>query len=99
VPLGDAARVRVLELARGWLRRGVPVEIEITGRSLKSALKRADREGFRVVAMLGEDEMRAGTVTLRDLAGGSQSAVPVADLPAWWSALPPAGTRAETPGS
>ena len=99
VPLGDAARVRVLELARGWLRRGVPVEIEITGRSLKSALKRADREGFRVVAMLGEDEMRAGTVTLRDLAGGSQSAVPVADLPAWWSALPPAGTRPETPGS
>jgi len=94
VPIGDAARARVLELARGWLRSGVPVELEITGRSLKSALKRADREGFRAVAMLGEDEMRGGTVTVRDLAGGSQSAIATADVPAWWRALPPAGERA-----
>jgi histidyl-tRNA synthetase len=90
VPMGAAAENRALELARGWIRGGVPVELEITGRSLKAALKRADRDGFRAVAMLGDDELKAKTVTVRDLAAGNQSAVPFADLPAWWQALPPA---------
>jgi histidyl-tRNA synthetase len=88
--MGAAAENRALELARGWIRGGVPVELEITGRSLKAALKRADRDGFRAVAMLGDDELKAKTVTVRDLAAGNQSAVPFADLPAWWQALPPA---------
>jgi histidyl-tRNA synthetase len=89
VPLGATAQGRVLELARGWIREGVPVELEITGRSLKAALKKADRDGFRAVAMLGDDELNAKTVTVRDLAAGSQTPVPFADLPAWWRTLLP----------
>ena len=93
VPLGEAAEGRVLEIARAWVREGVPVEVEVTGRSLKAALKRADREGFRAVAMLGEDELRDGSVSVRDLAAGSQAALAVAALPQWWHELvgrPPA---------
>jgi histidyl-tRNA synthetase len=87
VPLGEAAEQRVLEVARSWVREGVPVEVEVSGRSLKAALKRADREGFRVVAMLGEDELREGSVSVRDLVAGSQTALPVSALPQWWHAL------------
>jgi histidyl-tRNA synthetase len=87
VPIGDAAQERVLELARDWVREGVPVEIEVSGRSLKAALKRADREGFRVVAMLGDDELRAGLVSVRDLTAGSQSTLQFAALPPWWREL------------
>jgi histidyl-tRNA synthetase len=95
VPLGEAAQAAVLELARGWVREGVPVEVEITGRSLKAALKRADRDGFRVVAMLGDDELAAGTVTVRDLAAASQTSVPFAGVPAFWRELPAAPARRE----
>lgn len=87
VPLGAAAQGQVLELARSWVREGVPVEVEVSGRSLKAALKRADREGFRAVAMLGEDELRAGSVSVRELTAGSQISVPVAALPGWWHKL------------
>ena len=87
VPIGEAAQERVLELARDWVREGVPVEIEVSGRSLKAALKRADREGFRVVAMLGDDELRAGLVSVRDLTAGSQSTLQFAALPPWWREL------------
>ncbi len=87
VPIGDAAQERVLELARDWVREGVPVEIEVSGRSLKAALKRADREGFRVVAMLGDDELRAGLVSVRDLTAASQSTLQFAALPPWWREL------------
>jgi histidyl-tRNA synthetase len=87
VPIGEAAQERVLELARDWVRDGVPVEIEVSGRSLKAALRRADREGFRVVAMLGDDELRAGLVSVRDLMAGSQSTLQIAALPPWWREL------------
>jgi histidyl-tRNA synthetase len=87
VPLGDAAQECALEMARAWVQRGVPVEVEVTGRSLKAALKRADREGFRAVAIVGDDELHRGEVTLRDLAAGSQTALTPEAVPEWWTDL------------
>jgi histidyl-tRNA synthetase len=92
VPLGEAAQERVLELARAWVREGVALEVEVLGRSLKAALKRADREGFRVVAMVGEDELRSGTVSVRDLTTGSQTALALTAVPGWWHELSHAGS-------
>jgi len=47
------------------------------------------------VAMLGEDELRAGSVSVRDLTAGSQTSLPFAALPQWWRELigRPAGDR------
>jgi histidyl-tRNA synthetase len=87
VPLGEAAQERVLELARAWVREGVVLEVEVLGRSLKAALRRADREGFRVVAIVGEDELRSGTVSVRDLTPGCQTALAFTAVPAWWHEL------------
>ncbi|MGE5235307.1 MAG: histidine--tRNA ligase [Acidobacteriota bacterium] len=94
VPLGEAAQERALELAREWGRAGVPVEIEVAGRSLKAAMKRADRDGFRAAAILGDDELAEGVVALRDLTLGRQEKVPAAGVVAWWRGLEPlvAGT-------
>ena len=58
--------------------RQAAVEVELGGRSLKAALKRADREGFRAVAIVGEDELQKDSVSVRDLAAGSQTSVPSA---------------------
>ena len=41
--------------------------VELGGASIKSALKRADRAGVRFVAFLGESEVAAGGVALKDL--------------------------------
>jgi histidyl-tRNA synthetase len=87
VPLGEAAQQRALELARSWVREGVQVEVEVSGRSLKAALKRADRERFRAVVMLGEDELRDGSVSVRDLTTSTQTSIKLSALPAWWREL------------
>ncbi len=50
-------------------------------RSMKAQMKAADRSGARVVVIVGEDEVAAGTVTLRDLRGeGGQQQVDRTDL-------------------
>ncbi|MCU0293009.1 MAG: histidine--tRNA ligase [Thermoanaerobaculaceae bacterium] len=84
VPLGAPAQAEVLALAREWSRAGVTVEVELTGRSLKSALKRADKEGFAAVAILGDDELAGGVVAIRDLVASSQQVMAAAAVPDWW---------------
>lgn len=86
LPLGDTPTVHVLAHARAWVRAGVPLELEVTGRSLRAGLKRAAKEGFTAVAILGEEELAAGEVTVRELASGEQRRVGLAALPAWWHA-------------
>lgn len=84
VPLGEAAYRAALALARDWVRAGVHLELELAGRSLKAALRRADRDGFRGVAILGEEELAGGVVSLRDLRRGDQHRLAAADVPAFW---------------
>ena len=48
---------------------------ELSGRSLKAALKRADRAGARFVVLLGEEELAEQRATLRDLKSGDQQSI------------------------
>ena len=91
VPLGETATTHVLAHARAWVRAGVTLELEVTGRSLRASLKRAAKEGYAAVAMLGEEELAAGEVTVRELESGEQARVELAALPAFWHARYGAG--------
>ena len=51
--------------------------------SLKAQLKQADRAHARFALILGDDELAAGVVTVRDLSGSQQVSVPRADLVGW----------------
>jgi histidyl-tRNA synthetase len=45
------------------------------GRGLKSQMKRADKLGARLVAILGEDELKEARWTIRDMKASSQEQV------------------------
>jgi histidyl-tRNA synthetase len=47
----------------------------------------ADRAGAQFVAILGDQELASGTVTLRRLVDGVQKSVPTADLAGWLTKL------------
>jgi histidyl-tRNA synthetase len=74
--LGDVAFAEALAVAEELRAAGVPVVTELSARSAKSVLKRADRLQARQVVLLGDDEMAAGEVTIKDLASGEQRRVP-----------------------
>jgi histidyl-tRNA synthetase len=76
VPLGDAARRRLVVLAAELRRAGVRADLAYGGRGLKGAMKAADRSGARFALVLGERDLDAGQVGLKDLVTGEQ--VPVA---------------------
>lgn len=78
--MGDAARLAGLTLLRELRQAGFEAHMEYEGRSIKSQMKRADRLGAALALILGDDELAAGEVTLKDMRKSEQSRVPRATL-------------------
>ena len=72
----DGAATPAFALAHELRRAGIGTQLAVGGHSLKSQLRLAGRLGVRYVAILGEDELARGTVTLRDMAANAQRTVP-----------------------
>jgi histidyl-tRNA synthetase len=75
----DAQRV-ALKLATELRRDGVATDLDLMGRAMKGQLKDAARSGARFAAIIGEDEVASGMVSLKDLSSGEQERVPPDEL-------------------
>ncbi|MBD3296464.1 MAG: histidine--tRNA ligase [Candidatus Omnitrophica bacterium] len=53
--------------------RGISCDMDLAGRSFKAQLRKANREDRRFVLIIGEDEVREGMVTLKDMSEGTQT--------------------------
>ncbi len=85
--VGRKARDLALPLVDRLRQRGVSVEFALAARgqgapSLKSQLKRADRAGAPLAAILDDRDLARGVAILRDLASSRQDEVAVGDLEA-----------------
>lgn len=68
VPQLDEAHLpQCLALATDLRQGGINTEVVLDGGKLGKQLKYADRAGIRFVAIVGEQEVEAGTVTIKDL--------------------------------
>ena len=74
VPMGTEAQAKALEIAQSLRHRGHRVELGFSG-NLKKRLQRANKMGAAAALLLGEDELAAGAVTLRDFETGQQEQV------------------------
>jgi histidyl-tRNA synthetase len=74
VPVGDEAQAPALKLAHDLRKVGFAVELGYGG-NMSKRLKRANRLNASVALLMGEDELKSGVVTLRDLDKGSQETV------------------------
>ncbi len=75
--LGEAAKTKALELTKQMRDAGKRVIIDVMDRGLKAQFKYADRIGARYVAVIGDDELTKGVVSLRDMEKSSQTEVPM----------------------
>ena len=79
VPVGADAETAAFNLAQELRRDGFTVDIGYGG-NLSKRMKRANKLRARIAVILGEDELRAGTVTVRDLDTGEQEEVALRGL-------------------
>ncbi|MFI6323136.1 histidine--tRNA ligase [Nonomuraea sp. NPDC050556] len=80
VPLGEDARRRLFLLVNELRQAGVSADMAFGGKGVKAAMKGADRSGARFALILGERDLAAEAVQLKDLTTGDQTEVPLAQV-------------------
>ena len=73
---GDAARAENWKLMAELRAAGIAADMDVSGRSVKSQFKLADREGASWCVVVGDTELAGGTVVLKDLKTAQQTSVP-----------------------
>ena len=75
VPLGEVTRREMAGIVDRLRAAGIAADMSYGGRGLKGAMKGADRAGARFALVLGDREVEAGTVAVKDLQTHSQEDV------------------------
>lgn len=73
IALGEGTKIPAMKLLMELRTAGVSADFAFDDRSIKAAMKGADRSGAKVALILGQDELAAGTIVIKDLATGEQS--------------------------
>ncbi|NVJ97259.1 MAG: histidine--tRNA ligase [Alphaproteobacteria bacterium] len=74
LPMGEAATLKAFALAEGLRGAGYTVLADRSG-NMKKRLNRANKAEARFAVILGDNELEAGNVVLKDLDSGDQSEV------------------------
>jgi histidyl-tRNA synthetase len=83
--IGDEAREEAIKLASQLRQTGI-CSIAATGqKSLKAQLRQANNLGVRYAVIIGEEEVKTGRVSLRDMRSTQQETVTTGELPDYLS--------------
>jgi histidyl-tRNA synthetase len=84
--LGKEARTVAIDLTLELRSAGLGTWMAFGQRGLKSQMREADKRDAQYVVILGENEIKTGQATVRDMAQGQQESVALGDLGKWLSA-------------
>ena len=80
VALGDVAKESAFCLLAKLRRAGLTASMDFAGRSMKAQMKQANKMHARFALILGEDEVKEGTVMMKDMVASKQEKVPLAEI-------------------
>ncbi len=80
IALGAAARPKAMEIMIGLRHGGLVVDADFMDRPLKGQFKQAERIGAQWLVILGDDEIAAGTVNVKNAKTGEQETIPAVGL-------------------
>lgn len=75
--MGEAAKSFGLKLCRELRQKGVIAEMDTLSRNIKGQFKYADRLGAKYTLVIGEDELKKGAVSLKDMAKSEQREIKI----------------------
>jgi len=78
--VGDEAKDEATKLASRLRKKGIGVIEALGNKSLKAQLRQANNLGFKQAVIIGEQEIKEGTVILRDMTTSEQKTVPLKEL-------------------
>jgi histidyl-tRNA synthetase len=75
IPIQEQLKAKALEIAQMLREAGITTELEISGRKMGKALEDANRRKLDYAVLVGEREVKEGSVVVRDLVTRNQKTV------------------------
>jgi len=80
IALSSSEKAFVVNLVNQLRDQGISCDMAYGDRALKGAMKSADKSGARFSAVIGADEIKSGTLALKDMKTGESKEVRIATL-------------------
>ncbi|HIH32962.1 MAG TPA: hypothetical protein HA227_01790 [Candidatus Diapherotrites archaeon] len=80
IPIGLEAGPESLRIARELRALGLKVQNDLMQRSLSKNMEYASKKGIPLVAIIGENELKAKELTVKNLETGKQEKVKLSEL-------------------
>ncbi|TRZ93976.1 histidine--tRNA ligase [bacterium] len=80
ITLGQESRNKGLQILSELRKAEIKADTDYEGKSLKAAMRSADNLGARYVVIIGENELKEGIVSLKDMVSGQQRQVSMQDV-------------------
>ena len=77
IAMTEGAKGQIFSLTTNLRKAGVVADLAFDNRSMKAAMKSADRSNAAYVVIIGEDEMSTGHLVLKNLESGEQETLPI----------------------
>lgn len=80
INFGDREAARCMEIATQLRAKGIATELYPDSAKMKKQMAYANAQNIPFVALVGESELEAGTVSLKDMNSGEQSQMTISEL-------------------
>jgi histidyl-tRNA synthetase len=80
IPLGEAAKTTCFSLLSQLRSAGIAADMDFAGRKLNKSMQYANTIQARYTAVIGDDEIQAGEVELKEMASGEKHKFPLSRL-------------------
>lgn len=81
IPLGDEAKKLCIQLQKTLRDTHVSVLVDYSGKKLNKSLAQANQLKVHYTAILGEEEIKKGSIKLKNMVTGEENQVPLDSLP------------------
>ncbi|MCL2406869.1 MAG: histidine--tRNA ligase [Defluviitaleaceae bacterium] len=78
--LGDDGKKAAYGLTQQLRRAGIPVELDICGKSMKNQMKYADKIDAGYAIIIGDNEVASGNVNVKNMVTGEQEIQPISEI-------------------
>ncbi|NLT96183.1 MAG: histidine--tRNA ligase [Clostridia bacterium] len=78
--IGEKPQEEAFKLAMELRRKGISTEKDYLDKSLKAQLKAADRLGVKYTLILGDEELKARKIVVKEMAKSEQTEIPIDDI-------------------
>ena len=82
IAASDDVTLKAFEIVGALRRNNISADIDLAERKMAKAMKHASSIGARIVVIVGSEDLKSDSVTIRDMVSGEQKIVKIIDLPA-----------------